>query len=528
MIKQLRHQLLQVLLATSSREVRDILHTHPEARRTVNVVACADDSTEVQSLTLAHTPDAILLDATLPGALDIANSLLHLTLQHSCLLVMVTSDCPLDQLLRWLHVGACDILPSPLTADQIVSALIRACDTPRPFVSSVPVSANGAEATRMLLVSKTAGSGARLEEILQQHLEHHSVDQADSVARAVEHASARHYTVALIDADQVGRKAFDLAKQFRIQAPATGVVLLAARADIGKVRMAAQSGVCDYLLKPPTLDSLKAALVRARGRSEALIYTANSAKPIAPANSAVATPETLATPTPEAVPVQTTTALTLRGHVFTVYSPGGGNGATALACGLALALRQRDVRVALLDADLQFGNVAALLGVHTAVTLDQFVERIAFIRWPDEELAHHSSGLHVLPAPAGIVQGAMVSVEDLIRVVQRLRTYYEVLIVDAPHALNEHSVRLLKIADHILLPMRAWETQRQRIAALHKLLESRGFSLQRLHLIQSGFRRDPDIDAAAVLNLDVLAAQIAAGDLPDLEGLRELVDELMG
>jgi pilus assembly protein CpaE len=216
-----------------------------------------------------------------------------------------------------------------------------------------------------------------------------------------------------------------------------------------------------------------------------------------------------------------------RGRVFTVYSPGGGNGSTTLACGLGLLLRQRDLRVALLDADLQFGNAAALLGVAPSVTLDQIAERIALLCWPEEELAHHPSGLHLLPAPTSIVQGALISADLLIRVVQRLRDYYDLLIIDAPHALNDHSVRLLKLADHVLVPMRTWDTQQGRITALRELLAGSGFHADRLHLIQSGFGQHASSEAATVINLDVLAAQIAAGDVPDLAPLEALADRLL-
>lgn len=525
MVKQLRHQALRVLLATPSVDLRDVLCTHPETARVIEVVAHAEDAVDVQSLTLAYTPDVILLDTAFPTAVALAHSLLHLTLHQSRLVVLDTGDSSDQQLLHWLQVGASDILKLPLTADQIVSALIRVCDGPRLLAHSGPALPGDTDTLRILLVSKTSGAGERLAAILQQRLERYEVDQTESVAGAVTQAAVRHYTTALIDADQFGRGAFDIATQLRLRAPATCAILLASRADMTRLRLAAQSGVCDYLLKPPSIETLGAALVRARVRSVAVMQVVGG-------NGAFAS-HADAHPTGPAVlemgeaPVPVTSALTTRGRVFTVYSPGGGTGCTALACGLALALRQRDVRVALLDGDVQFGNAATLLNLHTDVTLDRFVERMAFIRWPDEELARHPSGLYVLPAPADIVQGAMVSAEEMFRVLQRLRTHYEVVVVDAPHALNEYSVRLLKAADHILVPVRAWETQRRRITALHELLGSRGFNAQRLHLIQSGFRRDPDIDAATVVNLDVLAAQLAAGDEPDLDALRELIDELL-
>lgn len=515
-------QLLRVLLATNSARLQQLLEGHPDAHQVIDVVAHAGDATEVQSLALAYTPDALLLDATLPGALAAAQSLLHLTLRESCLLVVTTEQAP-EQLLPWLQVGARDILMPPLSTDQLVTALIRAADSMRPVfaVHSPPVICP--PSARILLVSKTADVGTRLAAFLRQHLDLNIVDQVNNAAEAIAQAITLHPAIALIDADQFGRSAFDIAIQLRDYAPTTSVILLVAHLDRDKLRLAARSNVRDLLLKPPTLENLKTAFARARVFSYALTgaLTRNG--------SAAESLHTDALPDP---PAATTTQLpaviiSTRGRVLTVYSPGGGNGCTALACGLALLLRQRDLRVALLDADLQFGNASALLGIAAGVTLDQLATRIAFVRWPEEELAHHPGGLHVLPAPANIVQGALISPDALSRVVQRLREYYDVLVIDAPHTLNDHSVRLLKLADHVLVPVRAWATQWQRITALRELLAQSHFPADRLHLVHSGFGAAPFAEAVAVINLDVLAAQLAAGDTPDLQPLQALADRLM-
>ncbi len=514
-------RLLRVLLATNSPTLRDLLEGHPDASRVVDVIAHAGDATEVQSLALAHTPDAIILDATLPGALTAAQSLLHLTLQGSRLFVIASNNDP-ARLLDWLRVGARDILLLPLSRDQLLAALIRArgdtvCSTHYPPVSP-----------RILLVSKSADAGMRLATFLRQHLTLHEVDQVESAANALKQTAAQHHTIALIDADQFGRSAFDIAVQVRMFAPMTSVVLLVAQINTDKLRLAAQSGVRDILIKPPTLDSLKTTFDRAQAFAQALSGVTNGTAtvPEPTCSNTASTPNDA-----DAVPVITTqlpaVIIASRGRVFTVYSPGGGNGSTTLACGLGLLLRQRDLRVALLDADLQFGNAAALLGVAPSITLDQIAERIALLYWPEEELAHHPSGLHLLPAPTSIVQGALISADLLIRVVQRLRDYYDLLIIDAPHALNDHSVRLLKLANHVLVPMRTWDTQRGRITALRELLAGSGFHADRLHLIQSGFGQHASSEAATVINLDVLAAQIAAGDVPDLTPLEALADRLL-
>ncbi len=521
MITKAPHSPLRILLATATSELREALRGQQHINRVVEVVASTTDTTEVQSLAIAYVPDALVFDATLPGILEAAATLLHLTLGQSRLLVLEVHP-QADRLIRWLQVGACDILTPPLSIEQVVSAVIRACDMPRPAPQAATGMTTGtqgaAQSPSLLLVSKTSGAGTRLATILRQRLTLAAVEQARTIRDALMQAAQLWPTVTLIDADQFGRTAFDMAAQLRLYVPTTCAILLAAQADVGKLQLAAQSGIRDYLLKPPKLDQLAAAMSRAQLLSTALAHTVHTRQTSSTTESAPA----LLLPA-IGVPLQREQ----RCRVFTVYSPGGGNGCTALACGLALLLQRRGQRVALLDADLQFGNVAALLGLEGRVTLDDFAARVGFIRWPEEELTPHASGVHVLPAPVDIAQGARVTADTLKRVVQRLREHYDVLVVDAPHSLNDYSVRLLKIADYVLVPVRAWKTQQHRITALRTLLTSSGFDHQRLYLIHSGFGHDPAIEAAAVINLDVLAAQLAAGDDLDLTALEDFVDGLL-
>lgn len=521
MIEKVPHPPLRILLATATSALREAFRGQPHAHRVVDVVASTADTTEVQSLAVAYVPDALVIDATLPGILEVMASLLHLTLGQSRLIVL-EGHPNTDRLTRWLQVGACDILIPPLRVEHIVSAVIRACDLPQPGVHLVTgmigETHTAEQSPSLLLVSKTSGAGTRLATILRQRLTLAAVEQACTARDALVQAPQLWPTVTLIDADQFGRTAFDVAAQLRLYVPTTCTILLAAQADVGKLQLAAQSGIRDYLLKPPTLDQLIAAIARAQLLSTALAHTI---RPAQPASAAASSPALLLPAGRAARPHEQ------RCRVFTVYSPGGGNGCTALACGLAILLQRRCRRVALLDADLQFGNAAALLGLNGRVTLDDFAARVGFIRWPEEELTPHASGVHVLPAPVDIAQGARVSVDTLQRVVQRLREHYDVLVIDAPHSLNDYSVRLLKIADYVLVPVRAWKTQQHRITALRTLLTSSGFDHKRLHLIHSGFGHDPTIEAAAVINLDILAAQLAAGDDLDLTGLEDFVAGLL-
>ena len=97
------------------------------------------------------------------------------------------------------------------------------------------------------------------------------------------------------------------------------------------------------------------------------------------------------------------------GKVICVLGPKGGIGKTITSCNLAIALTMRNKRVALVDLDLQFGDVALSLGLTPDTTIYDLAvsggeldaEKL------DAFLMRHPSGLRVLAAPRATGSGAV-------------------------------------------------------------------------------------------------------------------------
>ena len=88
-------------------------------------------------------------------------------------------------------------------------------------------------------------------------------------------------------------------------------------------------------------------------------------------------------------------------------SPKGGSGKTVLASNIAMLAQQLgDGRVALVDADLQFGDDSLVLQLEPRLTVVNIVHDIDRLDQPlvDSVLARHPSGLRVLPAPLELVE----------------------------------------------------------------------------------------------------------------------------
>jgi pilus assembly protein CpaE len=123
-----------------------------------------------------------------------------------------------------------------------------------------------------------------------------------------------------------------------------------------------------------------------------------------------------------------------RAPLVCVLGPKGGTGKTLTATSLAVALAEYGKSVALVDLDLQFGDVGLSMGLTPESTIFDLVRTGGSL---DEEkldgfLMTHSSGVKVLIAPSRPDHAAVVSVEFLRDVYTTLRSMVDFVIVDTP------------------------------------------------------------------------------------------------
>jgi pilus assembly protein CpaE len=143
------------------------------------------------------------------------------------------------------------------------------------------------------------------------------------------------------------------------------------------------------------------------------------------------------------------------GRVVTVFSTKGGTGKSIVATNLAVVLaRQSDRPVALVDADLQFGDVAVMLKMspqHTIVNVVEAGERLDVGLLQSFLMRHSGSGLLVLPAPVEPAFADAVAMSDLSRILNLLRSFCSHVVVDTPAYFNDIVLGLLEETDDIVL-----------------------------------------------------------------------------
>jgi pilus assembly protein CpaE len=137
-----------------------------------------------------------------------------------------------------------------------------------------------------------------------------------------------------------------------------------------------------------------------------------------------------------------------------VFSGKGGVGTSLIATNLAVALAADGERVALVDLDLQFGDLAAMLHLESHPTgidvLAQQGEQVDgdFI---EEVMATGPAGVRALLAPASPEFADLVNTASVRAILREMAREYDHIIVDTPSHLEERNLEAIELADQIVV-----------------------------------------------------------------------------
>jgi pilus assembly protein CpaE len=222
--------------------------------------------------------------------------------------------------------------------------------------------------------------------------------------------------------------------------PTAAVIMMSVQNDADYLRRAMLAGARDFLTKPIAMDELYNTIRTVHARQA----------PIAAQYQAVAD---------SGIELRSSFAPEIRGgragHIVTVYSPQGGVGTTTIATSLASGLMKEGIKVLLIDADLQFGDVGIALNLQSESTMVQLIPDVDDF---DTELfenivATHDSGLKVLLGPSRpeYYEEVEANPTALSRIIQQIAGNYDFIVIDTSTRIDDISLSLFDMSSRILM-----------------------------------------------------------------------------
>jgi pilus assembly protein CpaE len=215
--------------------------------------------------------------------------------------------------------------------------------------------------------------------------------------------------------------------------------LLSVQGDPNYMRQAMLAGARDFLTKPPTVDELTSAVRRA-----GVLAHEEISKGVPVRGSSVGTVG------PEIMRVSPSTY----GKIIAVYSPKGGVGCTTVAANLAVTLQTEETPVALVDGNLQFGDIAVILneqGKNSIADLAPRADELDPEIVEEVMITHLKSGVNVLAAPYRPEYAENITGVQFAAILEYLRKLYSYIVVDTSSNLEDITLAIIDTSDVIVL-----------------------------------------------------------------------------
>jgi len=266
-----------------------------------------------------------------------------------------------------------------------------------------------AQLLRIVVAAAEEASRSLIYRVAGQHQAARVVADVDSDDRLMDVVAYRRPQLVFVSSDLADMRGFEAADRLSRRYPGLFIAMMTPRNSVDEVRRAMRAGARECLIEPIS--------------EESILRIIDEAKNVG------------------------TSVAERRGTIVTVMSSKGGVGKSTVAVNLSIALKQLGGgRVALVDGDLYFGDVAVLLNLKPERTIHELNAAID-AEIADRFLYQHPTGIEVLAAPLRTEQAEEITPDRFRTILGVLQTLYDYVVVDATVSAFDTMLAALDVAD---------------------------------------------------------------------------------
>jgi pilus assembly protein CpaE len=320
------------------------------------------------------------------------------------------------------------------------------------------------EQIRVIIVDDIAETREHLAKLLSFESDIEVIGSASSGEEAVDMTGRMSPDILLMDINMPGMDGIATTERVSATFPTTSIIMMSVQGEADYLRRSMLAGAREFLVKPFSSDELTASIRQ--------VYIREKQK-----RSRMMVP---------AAPGPGGDGDRKNGKIVTLFAPKGGVGRTTLAVNLAVAMAgEQRQDVTLVDGSFQFGDVGVLLNLNPKNK--SIIDVVADPSSTDEDLVdttliNHSTGIKVLLAPPSPEMAELITVDQMRRMMGRLRDTNDFTVVDLGPHFNDVSLAMLDMSDVILTILTLEITNIKNIRLFLEVAEQLGYG-DRLKLV---------------------------------------------